>query len=218
MLAGGGASVMVFLGRDAGEGDLARDWVLTHELTHLGFPDLSGAPAWVEEGLATYVEPFARAQAGLITEQAVWQEMVEGLPRGIGASDAGGLDSATGYGRIYWGGALYWMLCDLELRERTANARGLQDVLRAVLAAGGNASVDWSLDRALGELESAARLPVFRKRLQAMGTAPAREDLAALWRRLGVVRRRDGVAFDAGAPLAAMRRSLSASVASAAAR
>lgn len=145
--------------------------------------------------------------------------MVEGLPRGLGASGAGGLDSATGYSRVYWGGALYWLLCDLELRERTENARGLRDVLRAVLAAGGNASAHWPLDRALEELENAAGLPVFRKRLEAMGTAPAREDLAALWRRLGVVRHRDGVAFDDAAPLAAIRRSLSVGVApSAAAR
>ena len=208
MRAGGGASVMIFVGREASPADLARDWVLTHELTHLGFPDVSDAPTWIEEGLATYLEPLARAQAGLISEEALWREMMEGLPRGL--EGEGGLDSARGYGRIYWGGALYWMLCDLDLRERTANARGLRDVLRAVLAAGGDATASWPLERTLDALDRAAGQPVFRDRLLRMGSQPAREDLAALWRRMGVVRRGDDVMFDDEAPLGAIRRSLSA--------
>jgi hypothetical protein len=212
MRAGGGASVMIFVGREASHEDLARDWVLAHELTHLGFPDVSDAPTWIEEGLATYLEPLARAQAGLTAEEAVWGEMMEGLPRGL--EGEGGLDSASGYGRIYWGGALYWMLCDLELRERTANARGLRDVLRAILADGGDASVSWSLERTLDALERAAGHPVFHQRLKRMASEPAREDLAELWRRLGVLRRAEGVAFDDQAPLAAIRRSLSAASAS----
>jgi hypothetical protein len=207
MRAGGGASVMIFVGREASGADVARDWVLTHELTHLGFPDVPDAPSWIEEGLATYLEPLARARAGLIAEEALWREMMEGLPRGL--EGAGGLDAARGYGRIYWGGALYWMLCDLELRERTANARGLRDVLRAVLADGGDASASWPLERTLDALERAAGHPVFRQRLKRMASEPSREDLAGLWRRLGVLRGPEGVGFDDQAPLAAIRRALS---------
>jgi hypothetical protein len=219
MRAGGGAAVMVFLGREASEEDLARDWVLAHELSHLGFPDLSGAPDWIEEGLATYLEPLARAQAGLITAQALWTELLRGLPRGLGAAGDGGLDSARGYPRIYWGGALYWLLCDLELRERTGNARGLQNVLRAMVVAGADGSVRWPLDRALDELERAAGHPVFRERQKRMAREPAREDLESLWRRLGVAPSQAGVVFDEGAPLAAVRRALgSGATPSAAAR
>jgi len=203
---------MIFIGRDAGPEDLARDWVLTHELTHLGFPDIADAPNWIEEGLATYLEPLARARAGLVTEAALWREMMKGLPRGL--EGEGGLDAASGYGRIYWGGALYWMLCDLDLRERTANARGLREVLMAILAEGADASASWPLERALAALEQAAGHPVFRDRLRRMGSQPAREDLATLWRRLGVLYRQDTVTFDDEAPLAAIRRSLTARPAS----
>jgi hypothetical protein len=209
-LAGGGASVMVFVGRDASEPSLARDWVLTHELSHLGLPYLAGAPAWIEEGLATYVEPFARARVGSTSEAAVWRELTAGLPRGLSGRGEGGLDSAKAYARVYWGGALFWLLCDLELRERTGNARGLQHALRSVVAAGGNLSVSWSLERAIAELERAAGLPVFGVRLRRMGAEPVREDLEALWRRLGVARRNGDVVFDDAAPLAAIRRSLTA--------
>ena len=106
------------------------------------------------------------------------------------------------------------MLCDLDLRERTANARGLRDVLRAVLADGGDASASWSLERTLDALERAAGHPVFRHRLSEWRASRPREDLAELWRRLGVMRRAEGVAFDDEAPLAAIRRSLSAGSAS----
>jgi hypothetical protein len=209
-LAGGGAAVLVFVGRDATVQSVSRDWVLTHELSHLGLPYLSGAPSWIEEGLATYVEPFARARIGSITEAAVWREMTEGLPRGLSGRGEGGLDSAQGYARVYWGGALYWFLCDLELRERTRNARGLQHVLASIVAGGGSLSVSWSLDGAIAELERAAGLPVFRARLQRMGEEPVREDLEALWRRLGIARRGGEVVFDDTAPLGAIRRSLTA--------
>lgn len=207
-LASGGAAVMVHVGEKARVGDLERDWVLVHELAHLGFPDVSGAAPWLEEGLATYVEPLARARAGQLSEVALWRELSAGLPRGLPGPDDAGLDAARGYPRIYWGGALYWLLCDLELRERTGNARGLRDVLRSLLAAGGNGSVSWSLERTLDELERAAGVPVFRERLRRMGSEPLAVDLPALWRRLGLVRRGGGIAFDDAAPLAGLRRSL----------
>ena len=133
---------------------------------------------------------------------------MEGLPRGL--EGGGGLDAAHGYRRIYWGGALYWMLFDLELRERTANARGLRDVLSAVVADGGDGTASWPLERTLQALERAAGHPVFRVRLGRMGSQPAEENLPELWRRLGVLRRGASVTFDDTAPLAAIRRSLSA--------
>ena len=61
----GGASIMIWVGPAAREDDLRRDWVLTHEMVHLGLPNLPRAQRWMEEGLATYVEPIARARAGI---------------------------------------------------------------------------------------------------------------------------------------------------------
>ncbi len=49
------------LGRDTEPSDLDRDWVLVHELVHLGFPSVEERHHRMEEGLATYVEPIARA-------------------------------------------------------------------------------------------------------------------------------------------------------------
>lgn len=39
---------------------LADDWVMTHELVHMALLSLPEDQHWLEEGLATYVEPIAR--------------------------------------------------------------------------------------------------------------------------------------------------------------
>lgn len=41
--------------------------MLTHELFHFAFPSVPEKNHWMEEGVSTYVEPIARARAGLIS-------------------------------------------------------------------------------------------------------------------------------------------------------
>lgn len=76
-------SIGIQVGRAADESDLQDDWVLTHEMAHLGFPDLVSDDAWAEEGLATYVEPLARARLGLLSEDEVWSGLISELPKGL---------------------------------------------------------------------------------------------------------------------------------------
>jgi hypothetical protein len=54
----GAASTKVSVGQLATEEDLKRDWVMTHEMVHLAFPSVAEQRHWIEEGLATYVEPI----------------------------------------------------------------------------------------------------------------------------------------------------------------
>jgi hypothetical protein len=44
--------------------ELDGDWTMTHEFVHMALSSLPDESNWLEEGLATYVEPVARAQAG----------------------------------------------------------------------------------------------------------------------------------------------------------
>src|SRR5260221_420557 len=87
----GGGSIMIWVGAAASETDLRRDWVLTHEMVHLGLPNLPRAQHWMEEGLATYVEPIARARHGHLTVEEVWTDLVRRTPQGV--PGAGGLDA-----------------------------------------------------------------------------------------------------------------------------
>ncbi|HWX25214.1 MAG TPA: hypothetical protein VN083_09245 [Vicinamibacteria bacterium] len=202
----GGGSIMVFVGKAAQPEDLRDDWVLTHEMIHLALPDLM-PHHWLEEGIATYVEPLARARAGFLTDEVVWRGLAQGLPNGLPGPGDRGLDRTHTWGRTYWGGALFCFLADLEIRKQTHGRRSLQDALRGVLGGGGNLSIHWDVDRFLAEGDRATGVPVLSEMYARMAQKPAPVDLDGLWQELGVSLTKGGVRFDDRAPLAAIRRS-----------
>jgi hypothetical protein len=209
----GGASILVWVGPEAREVHLERDWVLTHEMVHLALPNLSRAHFWLEEGIATYVEPIARARRGRLAAAEVWRGLADGLPKGLPAAGDGGLDGTRSWGRTYWGGALFSLLADVALREATANRAGLGDALRGVVDAGGSIAVRWEILRLLSVADAATGTAVLGDLYRKMGPSAVAVDLDALWARLGV---------DAGgelredAPLAGLRRAITGAEAPAA--
>jgi len=205
-----GALIRVGMGRFTSHADLQRDWIMTHEMVHLGFPQLAERHAWMEEGLATYVEPIARAQAGQLSEEKVWRDMVEGLPQGLPAAGDRGLDNTHTWGRTYWGGALFFLLADLRIREQTANRFGLQDALRAILNHGGNNEANWEVRRTLEFSDAATGTKVLSELYDEMRASPVSPDLAELWQRLGVQMQSGRARFDERAPLAGIRRAITA--------
>jgi hypothetical protein len=207
-LGNGGASIVAPVGRYAGPGFFSNDWVMTHEMVHLGFPNVARRHAWIEEGIATYVEPIARARLGDISPEKVWRDLVRGLPNGLPGPGDRGLDNTPTWGRKYWGGALFCLLADIEIRRRTNNARSLDDALRAILAAGGNVAVRWSIERALEEGDRAVGAPILRELHARLGSTPETTDLEELFRSLGVSVRGRTVTFDDAAPLAFVRRAI----------
>src|SRR5262249_41751626 len=142
------------------------------------------------------------------TPEAVWEALVNGTPNGLPERGDRGLDRTHTWGRTYWGGALYCLLADVEIRERTGNQKSIDDALRAIVAAGGNIGVGWSLDEALATGARAIGVPVLVALRTKMGPKPMPVDLAALWRRLGIRREGRRILFDDTAPLAALRRSI----------
>jgi len=54
---------------------------------------------WIEEGLATYLEPVARAQGGQLDPRVVWSELAAGLPTGLPRAGDRGLDHTPTWGR-----------------------------------------------------------------------------------------------------------------------
>src|ERR1700722_12568759 len=144
-----GARCRITVGQHVTQGDLDDDWVLTHEMIHFGFPSVEQRHHWIEEGIATYVEPIARAQVGRLTAERVWREMVDRMPQGLPAPGDQGLDNTHTWGRTYWGGAMFCLLADIEIRKQTGNAKGLQDTLRAINRAGGTIEADWPLERVI---------------------------------------------------------------------
>lgn len=203
-----GAAIRILIGREASEDDLKRDWVMVHEMVHTALPDLDDRYAWLSEGLAVYIEPVARVQAGDLTALEIWQAMLRDMPKGLPQAGDQGLDNTDTWGRKYWGGALFCLLADIEIRKRTGNRVGLQDAMRGVLAAGGNHEKDWTLARVLSTADHAVGGEVLTRLHDEMGPKPVTPDLAALWRDLGVKMQGDTVGFDDTAPLAAIRKAI----------
>lgn len=204
----GGASVVVSLGEDATAAALDDDWILIHELVHVSFPNVR--TPWVEEGLASYVEPLIRARAGLISPDHFYRDLIEGLPQGQPQPGDQGLDHTDTWGRRYWGGALYWFLADVAIRKSTGNARSLDGALRRIVAQGGNVGVTWTVDRALEEGDRDAGGTVLRDLRRKLGDAAVTTDLGALWDELGVHIVNGAVVYDDTAALSAIRRSIAA--------
>lgn len=203
-----GAAIRIRLGRTSSEDDLNRDWVMVHEMVHLALPDVRERYAWLSEGLAVYVEPIARVQAGDLTAKEVWFAMARDIPKGLPRAGDQGLDDTQTWGRKYWGGAMFCLLADIEIRKRTDNRFGLQDAMRGVLAAGGNHESVWPIDRVLATADKAVGLDVLGRLHDEMGRTAVGPDLEALWRDLGVKIHDDTVDFDDGAPLAAVRAAI----------
>jgi len=203
-----GARCRITVGQHVTQADLDYDWVLTHEMIHFGFPSVEERHHWIEEGIATYVEPIARAQVGRLTAERVWREMVDRMPQGLPAPGDQGLDNTHTWGRTYWGGAMFCLLADIEIRKQTGNAQGLRDALRAINRAGGTIEVDWRIERVIEVGDKATNGKVLVELYSQMASKPVLVDLLDLWKQLGVVRADRGVTFDNRAALASIRASI----------
>ena len=203
------AHIMISVGRDTNLAELKRDWTMTHEMVHLAFPSVAERHHWIEEGTATYVEPIARVQAGYLTSSQMWSDLVRDLPQGLPGPADQGLDVTHTWGRTYWGGALFCLLADVEIHQRTHNQKGLEDALRGILAAGGNITEAWPLERALKAGDEATGTRVLESLYEKMKDKPVTVDLANLWKELGIQRSQNGnISFTDDAPLASVRESI----------
>jgi hypothetical protein len=194
------------VGKSARKLAFDRDWILVHELTHLAFPPVAARHHWIEEGLATYLEPWARVAAGRLSPEVAWHDFVRDLPQGL--SDQGPDETAT-WASTYWGGAVYCFLADLAIRERTGNQLGLRDAVRAIAQGGGmsrGGARDLAQVLAVGDAAVGGReLAATWERLR---DEPVQVDLDKLWTELGVKRVGDTVQFDDSAPKAAIRKAI----------
>jgi hypothetical protein len=207
-----GAHIRVGIGTNTRPEDFASDWILTHEFVHLALPQLPDEHDWLQEGAATYVEPVARAEAGQLTPERVWAEFVLQMPQGLPAAGDRGLDNSSTWGRTYWGGALFCLVTDVEIRKRTENRFGLRDALRAILANGGTLDHRWSVRDAFKVGDSATGVTVLTDTYEAWRTKPVQVDLDDLWRQLGVERQGRRAILHDDAPLADIRRAITARI------
>jgi hypothetical protein len=205
-----GGRITIRVGKETAPAELASDWMLTHEMVHLAIPSVDEKHHWIEEGIATYVEPIARIQAGHLKEEQMWLDLVRDMPQGLPRVGDRGLDHTHTWGRTYWGGALFCFQADVEIRRQTNNAKGLQHALRGILEAGGDIRKEWSLEDALRTGDRAVGVDVLQLLYTSMKDKPVSVDLEGLWTQLGVRSEGGGARFDDSAALAAIRHAITA--------
>ncbi len=203
-----GGTIMIRVGKETTSAEFNSDWIMTHEMVHLTFPSVGEKHHWIEEGIATYVEPIARVRAGRLDASQMWSDLIRDVPQGLPEPGDKGLDNTHTWGRTYWGGALFCLLADVEIHRRTKNRKGLEDALRGILSAGGDIRRDWDLKEALRVGDRATGVSVLTPLYDKMKDKPGGADLAALWKQLGVEREENRAVFRDDAPLAATRKAI----------
>jgi hypothetical protein len=201
-------NVLIVLGRESTRQDLTEDWTLTHELAHLGFPNVAQKHHWIEEGLATYIEPIARHKMGLRTERSVWSEWYQSMGQGQPEEGDRGLDHTPTWGRVYWGGALFAFVADVEIRRQSQNRVGLRQALQGIVKAKGNIATSWRIEDAFSAGDKATQLRVLGMEYEKRRADPAPVDLDTIWKNLGVSFENGSVTLDDNAPWADTRRSI----------
>ena len=122
-----------------------------------------------------------------------------------------GLDNTDTWGRKYWGGAMFCLLADIEIRKATGNRLGLQDAMRGVIAAGGNHEQDWPIERVLATADKAVGVDVLTRLHNEMGTkARDARSRRALARPRPAAARAKASNSTTRAPLAAIRKAITA--------
>ena len=130
------------------------------------------------------------------------------MPRGLPQERDGGLDHTHTWGRTYWGGAMFCLLADVDIRRRTQLRFGLQQALRAVLHESGGLATDWPIERVLRTGDAAVGTRTLEELYAQMKDTPVAPDLMTLWRELGVLPEGDSVRLVDDAPLAAVRHAI----------
>ncbi len=185
--------------------DTTREWVLPHELIHASFPSLSDRDLWLEEGLATYLEPLLRVRAGQLDATSMWRDLAADLPQGAPREGEGGLAGTEVWHRLYWQGAVFWLNAELLIDRRTQGRRSLHDALCVWALADGSAR-DLGAERAFTIMDQALGEPILLELYRRASASGIEHQPAKLLAELGVVKTVDGVRLAADAPAADLRQ------------
>lgn len=204
-------SIAILAGERARAEDLREDWVVVHEMSHALLPRLHPDHAWFTEGFASWLQQVARVRSGRLDERTAWEDVVVGCRHGV--REAGGtnlgelseqLSRRHAYRAVYWGGALFALELDLELRRITRGKVGLPELLAQLCAEVG---AECDLAAVAAKVDAVAGQPLFKRLCERHldGEPLALKD--ELFPALGVTVGRNGkVRLDDGAPRAAERR------------
>jgi hypothetical protein len=199
------------------ESEFNEDWTAVHELSHLLHPYLGDRGSWLGEGLATYYQNVLRARGGLLTRKQAWQRLASGFQRSQAGPYAESLEEAAAdmghshaFLRVYWSGAAYWLMVDMELRRLSGGELTLDTALSRFRDCCLPAYREWKPEDFVAKLDSVLGVHTFTRHYHEFARMKRFPDWQASFARLGVRAGEDSVTFYAAAPDAVIRDAITA--------
>ncbi len=164
---------------------LRADWTAYHELSHLLIPYLGRQHSWFAEGFASYMQYQVMQAVGVLTEaqmRARYQERIGRAERRYDLDHmpfteaAPTLRAMRQYPTMYWGGAVYFLRVDRELRERNKSVvQAVRDFVKCCR------SSPRGLNSLVATLDRLSDGQAFRHELDQIRTEPGFPDDSAVW-------------------------------------
>jgi predicted metalloprotease with PDZ domain len=177
--------------------------VIAHEMLHLWngntIRSADGAQEyWFSEGFTDYLADLLEHRTGMITEHTLIARIGQHYDKYLVARAVGpgvslrsaGDDKAKYYDLIYSGGLLTALALDVELRQRSAGRRGVEDLLRVMYRDFGGTGKPYAagdIQRVAGEVAGADLSTFFTRYVDGSAALP----MQAYFRALGLVQRND---------------------------
>lgn len=188
--------------------EFTSDWTAVHEFSHLLHPYIMRNDAWLFEGIASYYQNIARARSGMLSERQAWQKLYDGFQRGTQRMGGEVLRDSDAIMQIYWGGAAFVLLADVELRQRSHGQHSMASLLHELRSCCGKDMGPWSAKALLSKLETLSGetmlMDLYRQQVVSRSFPAVYPVLA----RLGVKVRNGQVWLDDSAPLAHLRKAI----------
>jgi len=213
----GGDAVHLYIDQRMSESAFMNDWVLSHELSHLFHPYISGDARWVYEGLASYYQSVSRARVGMMSAHEAWEDLHAGFERGRRGTRRGrtlgdateNMHAERAYMQVYWSGAAIFLLADLELRQATGQRLSLDRVLDSFAECCLNAKRVWTEQEFLEQLDRLSDSAIFTRLAMLYRDSDRFPDMTSAYERLGLQPRSGSeLGFDSGSEPRAMRSAI----------
>lgn len=194
---------------------LSQSFTGYHEIGHLLIPYRGWGDLWFSEGIATYYQHLLMARSGQISEQQMWQNLLDGLiaaeldhtHEGHALSEiSDAMPLAGGDARVYGSGARYFLEIDVRLRRQSNGRLTLDSALERLNRCCADQLL--SVPQMVSELDTLNGVVLFRSLYHQYRQSSQLPPYRALFSSLGIAVHEGQVTLQDVGPGAALRRQI----------